>query len=183
VGGGARALAPHVLTPPSPAAVIVLRRAEEGDLDAIVAIERASFSDPWPRGAFLSLIRRADADVVVAVEAAEPGPVPDARRPTPDALLGYAIAWFIVGEGEVGNVAVHPDARGRGIGARLLDEALAEAGRRDAGVMFLEVRESNDAARRLYASRGFVQVGRRRRYYRRPDEDALVMRWDRGSPA
>ena len=154
----------------------VIRPAEEGDLDAIVAIERTSFSDPWPRGAFLSLIRRDDAHVLVAVPDA-PGP---AGAPP---LLGYAIAWFIVGEGEVGNVAVHPDARGLGIGARLLDEALAEARRREAEVVFLEVRESNDAARRLYESRGFVEVGRRRRYYRRPDEDALVMRWDRGSPA
>ncbi len=196
MGGGARARAPHVLTrrpsaPPSP--VIRLRRAEEGDLDAIVAIERLSFGDPWPRGAFLSLVRRADADVVVAVRGPGPGSDPssdpssdpgsDPSSDPGDAVVGYAITWFIVGEGEVGNVAVHPDARGLGIGARLLDEALAEAGRREAAVVFLEVRESNDAARRLYASRGFVEVGRRRRYYRRPVEDALVMRWDRGSPA
>ena len=179
MGGGARASAPRPLTrapAPPPGPVVVLRRAEEGDLDAIVAIERASFSDPWPRGAFLSLIRRDDADVVVAVRdpAAPAGSSP---------VLGYAIAWFIVGEGEVGNVAVHPDARGQRIGARLLDEALAEARRREVGVVFLEVRESNEAARRLYASRGFVQVGRRKRYYRRPDEDALVLRWDGGEPA
>jgi [ribosomal protein S18]-alanine N-acetyltransferase len=156
--------------------VIVLRPAVADDLDAIVAIERASFSDPWSRGAFLSLVRRADAHVVVAV----PDPAGGAGTPP---VLGYAVAWFIVGEGEVGNVAVHPDARGRGIGARLLDAALAEAGRRGVETVFLEVRESNDAARRLYGSRGFVEVGRRKRYYRRPDEDALVMRWDGGSPA
>ena len=179
MGGGARARAPRELTVVAArrsAAVIVLRPAEADDLDAIVAIERASFSDPWPRGAFLSLIRRDDVHVVVAVPEATPAP-------GAPAVLGYAIAWFIVGEGEVGNVAVHPDARGRGIGARLLDAALAEAGRREAEVVFLEVRESNDAARRLYASRGFVEVGRRKRYYRRPVEDALVLRWDGGSPA
>ena len=177
MGGGARARAPGPLTVrPEPPRVPVLRRAEEGDVDAIVAIERRSFSDPWPRGAFLSLVRRDDAHVVVAV----PDPPADPGAPP---VLGYAIAWFIVGEGEVGNVAVHPDARGRGAGARLLDAALAEAERRGAATMFLEVRESNEAARRLYASRGFTEVGRRRRYYRRPDEDALVMRWDGGSPA
>lgn len=159
--------------------MIRLRSAVAADLDAIVAIERASFGDPWSRGAFLSLVRRADAHVVVAVE---DEPARTEGDPVPP-VLGYAVAWFIVGEGEVGNVAVHPAARGRGIGARLLDAALAEAGRRGADVVFLEVRESNDTARRLYASRGFVEVGRRRRYYRRPDEDALVMRWDGGHPA
>lgn len=159
--------------------MIRLRSAVAADLDAIVAIERASFGDPWSRGAFLSLVRRADAYVVVAVE---DEPAQTDADPVPP-VLGYAVAWFIVGEGEVGNVAVHPAARGRGIGARLLDAALAEAGRRGADVVFLEVRESNDTARRLYASRGFVEVGRRRRYYRRPDEDALVMRWDGGHPA
>ena len=162
---------------------VALRPAVDADLDAIVAIERASFSDPWPRGAFASLLRRADAHVVVAVSAPPADGADRSARPVAPAVLGYAIAWFIVGEGEVGNVAVHPDARGLGIGARLLDAALAEAGRREAAVVFLEVRESNDAARRLYASRGFEEVGRRRRYYRRPDEDALVMRWDGGRPA
>lgn len=179
MGSGARTGAAVRLTAarrPAAPAVTVIRPATVDDLDAIVAIERASFSDPWPRGAFLSLVRRADAHVLVAM----PDPASAAGEP---AVLGYAIAWFIVGEGEVGNVAVHPGARGRGIGARLLDEALAEARRREAEVVFLEVRESNEPARRLYASRGFVEVGRRRRYYRRPDEDALILRWDGGSPA
>lgn len=180
MGGGARARAPVRLTAARRAtapSVTLIRPATTADLDAIVAIERASFSDPWPRGAFLALVRRPDAHVVVAV----PDPAAAAAGDPP--VLGYAIAWFIVGEGEVGNVAVHPGARGRGIGARLLDEALAEARRREAEVVFLEVRESNEPARRLYASRGFVEVGRRRRYYRRPDEDALILRWDGGSPA
>jgi len=70
----------------------------------------------------------------------------------------------------------HTRMRRQGIGASLLDAALAEGRRRGAQNMYLEVRESNSAARRLYASRGFEELGRRRGYYKRPVEDAIVLR-------
>src|SRR5207253_2646093 len=90
--------------------------------------------------------------------------------------LGYVVAWFAADEGEIANLAVDPPARGRGLGAALLDAALAEASGRGVTAVYLEVRESNATARRLYASRGFVEVGRRRGYYRKPPEDAIVLR-------
>jgi ribosomal-protein-alanine N-acetyltransferase len=86
------------------------------------------------------------------------------------------VAWFAADEGEIANLAVREPTRRRGIGAALLDAALAEGTRRGAANMYLEVRESNEAARRLYASRGFEEIGRRRRYYRHPVEDAIVLR-------
>jgi ribosomal-protein-alanine N-acetyltransferase len=91
-------------------------------------------------------------------------------------VRGYIVAWFVLDEGEIGNLAVADEARRNGVGARLLDGAIAAV--RTAGVdaLYLEVRDSNAAARALYASRGFVEVGRRRDYYRRPKEDALVLR-------
>jgi ribosomal-protein-alanine N-acetyltransferase len=76
----------------------------------------------------------------------------------------------------VADVAVSAAARGQGVGAQLLDAALAEARRRAVVQVFLEVRESNTVARGLYTSRGFLELGRRRRYYRHPVEDALVLR-------
>jgi ribosomal-protein-alanine N-acetyltransferase len=79
-------------------------------------------------------------------------------------------------EGEIANLAVAPDWRGRGIGALLLVTAITAARSRDATALYLEVRDSNDAARALYAAHGFLEVGRRRRYYRKPVEDALVLR-------
>jgi ribosomal-protein-alanine N-acetyltransferase len=91
-------------------------------------------------------------------------------------LLGYIVTWFVVEEGEIANLAVSDDARRTGIGARLLDHALDVARERAATVVFLEVRESNAAARALYASRGFEVAGRRAKYYRKPIEDALVLR-------
>lgn len=138
-----------------------LRPATHGDLDAVAAVERASFSDPWSRNAFAGLL----ANPAVLFLVAHAG----------GALVGYVVAWFAADESEIANVAVAPAARGRGVGARLLDAALAEAARRGAATTYLEVRESNGAARALYASRGFGELGRRRRYYRHPVEDALVL--------
>jgi ribosomal-protein-alanine acetyltransferase len=90
-------------------------------------------------------------------------------------VVGYAVAWFAADEAELANLAVAASARGRGVGALLLDAVLAEAAHRGAATVYLEVRESNAAARRLYASRSFAEVGRRRRYYHNPAEDALVL--------
>jgi len=84
----------------------------------------------------------------------------------------------VLDEGEIANLAVSSDARRCGIGGTLLDAALATARTRGAATVYLEVRDSNERARSLYASRGFVQVTRRRRYYRDPTEDALVLKLD-----
>ena len=145
-----------------------LRPAVAADAAAVAAIEQATFSDPWSPDAFVQLVRNGDAFFTVADRGAPGDP--------PQDPIGYVVAWFVLDEGEVANVAVSAAARGQGVGARLLDAALAEAGRRGVVQVFLEVRESNTVARRLYASRGFMELGRRRRYYRRPVEDALVLR-------
>ncbi|HEU4630781.1 MAG TPA: ribosomal protein S18-alanine N-acetyltransferase [Gemmatimonadaceae bacterium] len=177
VGGGARAGAAGALSAhPQPArrpGAPVVRPAAVADLAAIAAIERASFADAWSRPAFAALLGRREVYFVVAVPPASDGS-PGAAEP----VLGYAVAWFVVGEGEVANIAVHPEWRGQGIGAALLDDVLAAAALHDVTAVFLEVRESNEPARSLYTSRGFRQVGRRRNYYRAPREDALLLRWD-----
>ena len=143
---------------------IALRPARDADIDAVVAIEHASFGDPWNRSAFVDLID----DPRVAFLIADVG----------GAVRGYVVAWFVLDEGEIGNLAVAREARRRGIGALLLDGAIAAVRASDVETLYLEVRDSNAAARSLYASRGFVEVGRRREYYRKPKEDALVLRLD-----
>lgn len=148
----------------APAGVVVVRAAARTDLRTVVAIEELSFADPWSRASFASLLGNLQVRFSVAVDAAT------------DEVLGYVVAWFAADEGEIANLAVAPSARGRGIGALLLDGILAEAELRETAAVYLEVRESNVAARALYASRGFAAVGRRRRYYQRPVEDALVLR-------
>ncbi|MBI3789827.1 MAG: ribosomal protein S18-alanine N-acetyltransferase [Gemmatimonadetes bacterium] len=141
---------------------MAIRVATPADLDAVLAIEQASFSDPWTRGSFRSLLGGPHVYFpVLEVEGV---------------LAGYAIALFAADEGELANLAVAPAWRGRGLGERLLDDVLAVGGVRGVRTTWLEVRESNAAARRLYARHGFVETGRRRRYYDDPVEDALVLR-------
>lgn len=155
---------------------VQVRPVRPADLDAIVAIERGSFSDPWSREAFAVALDRPEVFFRVAVAGADGarGAPVDGTAP----VLGYVLAWFIVEDGEVANIAVRPDCRGRGVGASLLDATLDAARQRGTAAMFLEVREGNLAAQSLYASRGFRQVGRRRAYYRSPVEDALLLQWE-----
>ncbi|HEX2716215.1 MAG TPA: ribosomal protein S18-alanine N-acetyltransferase [Gemmatimonadaceae bacterium] len=156
MGSDARPAAPGALTP------TLLRDAVADDLPRLVEIERASFSDPWSATAFRSALREERVQLLVATEAS--------------VVVGYAVWWCVAGEVELANVAVAPEARGRGIGGLLLDTAVERG--RDEGCewMHLEVRESNLAGRALYSSRGFSIVGRRRRYYSHPVEDALLLR-------
>lgn len=90
-------------------------------------------------------------------------------------IQGFAVAQVVAGVAELFEIAVVPDRWRRGIGTALVDEILDRCRAGGAGTITLEVRESNVAARALYGSRGFVEVGRRKRYYRDPPEDGLVL--------
>ena len=140
-----------------------LRPARENDLPAILAIERVSFTDPWSRSSFATLLEQPRVYFAVALG-------PD------DVLLGYVVARFVLDEAELANLAVAPDARGAGVGTLLLEGALDAATVRGTEAMYLEVRASNVSAIALYTSQGFVEISRRKSYYRKPVEDALVLR-------
>lgn len=139
-----------------------VRSARASDIDAVARIERASFTDPWSAASFRSLVGNTQVYFAVATAG--------------ETLVGYVVAWFVLDEAEIANLAVQGASRGRGTGATLLDAALDAAAGRGISSVFLEVRESNAEARALYASRAFAEIGRRRGYYRRPVEDAVVMR-------
>ena len=141
---------------------IVIRHAASGDIARVADIERASFSDPWSATSFRSALEEERLHFHVAL--------------SDDIVVGYTVSWCVVDESELANLAVVPAMRGRRIGAALLDRAMADARSAGCRVMHLEVRESNAAARALYGSRGFALVGRRKRYYRQPVEDALILR-------
>jgi ribosomal-protein-alanine N-acetyltransferase len=132
------------------------------DLDEVVAIERASFTMPWSRGAFLYEIeqnRVAHCHVV-----RESG-----------VIIGYLCVWEIADEVHVTNIAIHPAHRRRGIARELLAGLIADARARDLRMIVLEVRPSNHQAIALYESFNFRVTGRRRGYYYDTGEDALVM--------
>jgi ribosomal-protein-alanine N-acetyltransferase len=157
------------------AMAIHIDQVRHDDLPTIAEIERRSFSDPWSERAFSDLLSHPHIFFACARRGkeAEPGRVGGSAS----APVGYVVAWFASGAGEIANLAVAPDERGQGIGSLLLDAALAQARRAGTTETYLEVRNSNLRARQLYDSRGFVEVGRRRNYYRRPVEDAVILRW------
>lgn len=99
------------------------------------------------------------------------------------AIQGFLVARTVGPEWEIENIAVAGMARRRGLGSRLLGELLDLARERGAESVFLEVRESNRAARALYEKWGFVEAGRRTGYYREPGEDAVVYRLSLGPAA
>lgn len=144
---------------------VQIRRMEAHDLDRVMEIERQSYSMPWTESTFRGLLRRADADLFVA-------------ETTKKVIAAYAVFWAVLDQGELGNVAVAPEFRSRGIARQLLDAVVRRARERRVTELFLEVRVSNTTARQLYQSYGFREVGRRRNYYMEPVEDALVMRID-----
>lgn len=145
--------------------VLTLRPALSEDLDAVVEIERESFTDAWSEASFRSLFGRGEVAFIVAAADTERG----------EEVAGYVIATFAADQGEITNLAIRPELRRAGHASRLLDFVHREAARRAATSMWLEVRETNVAARALYASHGYREVGRRARYYEHPTEDALVL--------
>lgn len=141
---------------------MTVRRMRRHDVRQVAEIERLSYSLPWSAFTFRSLFRRSNTVLLVAEE--------------DKSITGYAALWLAVDEAELGNLAVRPGWRGRGIGRTLLRHVLEAAAARGARAVFLEVRESNAVARRLYEASGFRVVGSRPDYYASPREDALVMR-------
>lgn len=141
---------------------IRIRAVTDGDVLSVGLIERDSFADPWGPREFKSALESPQTIFLVASDAS-------------GIVCGYVIALAVQDEAEILNLAVRPADRGCGIGARLLDAAIRQVKERGAEQIYLEVRESNAAARRLYESRGFDEVSRRKKYYRTPIEDALVL--------
>jgi ribosomal-protein-alanine N-acetyltransferase len=141
----------------------MLRQADIADLADVSTLERRCYADPWPPAAFTALPDNPRVFFAIA-------------RRQDGRLAGYAIAWYVLDEGELANLAVAPDARRQGIGRALLDAVIADAVDREVRELYLEVRQSNAAARRLYATYEFQEVGRRKGYYRSPVEDALILR-------
>jgi len=142
---------------------LTLDRMRPEDLDEVLAIERASFSMPWSRGAFLyEMQQNRVARCWVA-------------RDEITQVTGYLCLWEVADEIHITNVAVRPSLRRQGIARSLLRTVLEDARARRFKMVVLEVRPSNQHAVSLYESFGFRVVGRRRGYYYDTGEDALVM--------
>ncbi len=143
----------------------VPRRLEPGDILAVAMLERIAFTDPWPGRAFAELL--GEAHVRGFATDGEDG-----------ALESYALCSVAADEGEILNLAVRPESRRRGVARALLAAMLEQMRSEGVARVFLEVRQSNEAAIRLYQESGFRPVSLRRAYYRNPTEHAVTMRLD-----
>lgn len=141
---------------------VQVRTMRSRDVEAVAAIESDTFSSPWSRETFTSLLDRPGVELLVLDSAA-------------DGVIGYAVLWCILDQGELANVAVTSRWQGRGAGRYLIGRVLEAARERSVTKIFLEVRASNERAADIYRGFGFTEVGLRRNYYQDPREDARIM--------
>lgn len=141
---------------------ISVRAPRPEDLQAVVDMENRCFSDPWVRDA---LEQELLPDRLRLPLVAESG----------GRIVGYLMAWKIIDQLHILNIATDPECRRQGVGTALLKAATAKAVRMRMLEITLEVRESNDEARGFYLRHGFVARGRRPGYYVDNGEDAIIM--------
>ena len=140
----------------------VIRRMTLNDLDAVTAIEAATFPTPWSRDSFRQELERNVAARYLVAEM-------DGQ------VVGYAGAWIILDESHITNIAIEESRRGLGYGRALTTALMQYLSNLGAAYATLEVRRSNLRAQNLYKSLGFVELGVRKRYYEDNREDALIM--------
>lgn len=135
---------------------------QEAHIAQITALEKQCFSDPWSENSVRSELSNPLSDWLVAEE--------DGK------LIGYVGSQSVPPEADVMNLAVAPEWRKKGVGRALMTALIAQLHSRGITALFLEVRISNLPAQNLYRCLGFMEVGRRPKYYVNPTEDALILR-------
>jgi ribosomal-protein-alanine N-acetyltransferase len=140
----------------------VLRRMSLMDLDRVYAMEKDIFPTPWPQRAFKEEMLNESFSIPLVVEHL-------------GKVVGYSVSWIVVDELHIGNVAIVPEHRRRGVSETMLMKLLRMAAKAGLRVAHLEVRRSNHSAIALYQKLGFEVVGIRKGYYDNNKEDALLM--------
>ena len=143
------------------------RPARREDVPEITAIEEASFPVPWRREFFEGELRE--------IHPPRFHRVLERQLPGIPSIAAYLFAVILFDEFHINKIATHPVVRGEGHGRRLMEEAIAAAAARRAASLVLEVRASNAPAIRFYQGFGFVEVGRRKRYYKDGEDARLMM--------
>ncbi|MFC1887949.1 ribosomal protein S18-alanine N-acetyltransferase [Candidatus Cloacimonadota bacterium] len=137
-----------------------IRKAQASDLSAIMKIEQQSFKEPWAEASFLNEMAQHEVFVLYFEEI----------------LMAYICGWKILDEYNITNLAVREDLRKQGLGDLLVSHVMS-IHREDCSLIYLEVRESNTAARKLYMKKKFDIVGVRKNYYKSPIENAVIMEY------
>ena len=128
----------------------------------VAALEKLCFRDPWSENSVASELNNPLSLWLVALDG--------------ETVAGYVGSQTVMDESDMMNLAVHPDYRCQGIGSRLVDELIKELKKKGSQRLTLEVRVSNEPAKRLYDELGFSEIAVRKRYYSHPKEDALILR-------
>lgn len=139
-----------------------IRRMTLEDIPAVVVLDQLSFTLPWPERSFRFELTDNPASRCWVVDL-------DGK------IIGMIVVWLLVDEAHVATIATHPDYRRQGIAKELLLYALRYMSKEGAVTSFLEVREGNNAALEMYRRFGYEESGRRKRYYKDTDEDAILM--------
>ena len=127
----------------------------------VAQLEKLCFSDPWSENSVASELENDLSYWLVALEG--------------DQVAGYVGSQTVLGETDMMNIAVHPDHRRKGIAEALVNALVDALKERESHCLTLEVRASNAPAKALYEKLGFQQTGKRKNYYRKPKEDALIL--------
>lgn len=138
-----------------------IRPMEDRDISTVEQIEKSIFSLPWSVKSFADAANTPENVYLVCECTGE--------------IAGYCGMWTVLGEGNITNIAVSPAYRRSGVAEALLKELERRARLKDVTIFFLEVRQSNEAAKRLYEKLGYSPIGVRKRFYEKPVEDAIVM--------
>ena len=149
---------------------LIERTLAERDLEEIVEIENASFSNPWTRQMYVRELQNPDVSFLYVLRVPE-----EIRGDIVYRIAGFCSFWLVLDEIHINNLAVRGEYQGRGLGTALLSQVLEAGARRGAERATLEVRRSNAPARRLYERLGFSVAATRPNYYVSPPEDALIL--------
>ncbi len=157
----------------------MIRPATAADLPALLNLERACVTaGHWTEAQYQKIVALADGDThrLVIVAESLPKKISSTPEPAGSALSGFLVALHVGAEWELENIVVAPTERRKGLGRQLLESLLTTARSTNSEAVFLEVRDSNAAARSLYEKAGFELTGRRKSYYSSPPEDAVLYR-------
>ncbi len=140
---------------------MIFEKADIKDIDELLKIEKKSFVSHWNKQTFFEEFTSENGHYLVAKI--------DGK------IVGYSGFRHVLDEGHITTLAVHPKYRKKGIGTQIIAKLIEDAKAKNLKKLFLEVRQSNLPAQKIYKSLGFKVIDRRREYYQHPLEDALVM--------
>ena len=141
--------------------MLTVRDMKGADLEAIVSLEKNTFSDAWTTKSIEDTCNQPQAFIVVAE--------------LDDKMAGYCIVYFVLDEGEIARIAVDKDFRRQGVGRKLFQHVEKACEEKGITRLMLDVRESNESARKFYKSLGFEEDGVRKNFYEMPKENAILM--------